>query len=116
MTVVMLLAGCASGPSIDWKARVGTYTYDQAVKELGTPDNTATLSDASKVAEWQVRSEGPSVVDSGSPYSNPGLYGTPSGGRPGFETVYPAGPNSGKWLRLTFGADGRLREGKYYHR
>ena len=39
------LSACKSTPKIDWNGRVGNYTYDQAVMELGPPDKTATLSD-----------------------------------------------------------------------
>jgi hypothetical protein len=45
-----LLAGCAH--PVDWKARVGSYTYDDAVRELGPPDKKETLSDNTLVAEW----------------------------------------------------------------
>jgi hypothetical protein len=31
------LAGCATVPQVDWTSRVGKYTYDEAVTELGSP-------------------------------------------------------------------------------
>ena len=40
----LLLAGCVT-PKIDWAARVGNYTYDQAVMDFGPPDKSAKLSD-----------------------------------------------------------------------
>jgi hypothetical protein len=46
-----LFAGCAT-PRINWSARVGTYTYDQAVIDLGPPDKQAKLTDGRRVAEW----------------------------------------------------------------
>ena len=46
----VLFAGCIA--PIDWSKRVGTYTYDQAVIELGPPDKQAQLSTGEKVAEW----------------------------------------------------------------
>src|SRR5437773_3221835 len=46
------LAGCVTTPKIDWNSRIGTYTYDQSVLELGPPDRAATLTDGTKVVEW----------------------------------------------------------------
>ena len=48
---LVLLTGCAT-PRIDWQARVGHYTYDQAILELGPPEKSATLTDGSVVADW----------------------------------------------------------------
>jgi hypothetical protein len=50
--LLITLAGCKSTPRIDWDSRVGHYTYDQAVLDLGPPDRETTLSDSSRVAEW----------------------------------------------------------------
>ena len=47
----VLLAGCATR-KIDWNTRVGNYTYDQAVLELGPPDKYARLGDGTVVVEW----------------------------------------------------------------
>lgn len=47
-----LFAGCKSTPPVDWNARVGTYTFDQAVAELGPPDRQTKLSDDKTVAQW----------------------------------------------------------------
>src|SRR5262245_60285234 len=46
------LGACATAPKIDWNSRVGTYTHDQAVLELGPPDRSASLTDGTKVVEW----------------------------------------------------------------
>jgi hypothetical protein len=46
------LGGCKSTPKVDWNTRVGAYTYDQAVTELGPPDRATKLSDGKIVAEW----------------------------------------------------------------
>ena len=43
----LVFAGCATGPKIDWAARVGHFTYNQAVLELGPPDKVAQLDNAS---------------------------------------------------------------------
>lgn len=99
-TMVLGLAGCASTKAA-WDARVGQYTYDQAVRELGPPDKSATLEDGTRVAEWlTVRGHaGRSVVS--------GYYGHYPGTSVWFE---PGSPDV--YLRLTFGGDGKLKEWK----
>jgi hypothetical protein len=49
--VAVFLVGCAT-TKIDWNSRMGSYTYDEAVAELGVPDRKETLTDGSIVAEW----------------------------------------------------------------
>jgi len=118
--VIIFLAGCASNrPTVNWDARVGNYTYDDAVRELGQPDKTVQLSDTSKVAEWQIRSEGERVISSGPTgpgMGDPGgqLYAEPFWGKSEVVQVYPSSPDAGKWLRLTFNADGHLLAWKSY--
>lgn len=51
---LLLAAGCATS-KIDWAARVGHYSFDQAVAELGPPDKQAKLTDGTVVAEWLIR-------------------------------------------------------------
>ena len=60
--LALLPLGCASGPKINWNARVGTYTYDQAVLEFGPPAKFANLTDGTRVAEWQTQ-RGYATVD-----------------------------------------------------
>ena len=85
-----LFAGCKSTPKVDWNSRIGNYTYDQAVAELGPPDKTAKLSDGKTVADWIKHSNGGGVS-----------FGV------GTSTGYPD-----RVLRLTFGPDGKLLEFK----
>ena len=40
---------------VDWNARIGTLTFDQAVVELGPPDKQQKLTDGRNVAEWITR-------------------------------------------------------------
>jgi peptidoglycan/LPS O-acetylase OafA/YrhL len=97
-----LATGCAT-QKIDWNARVGTYTYDQAVLELGPPDKSADLSDGTRVAEWLTQRGYSSVYVDGfhGGYYRP-WYGI------GFYQGYGVrGPD--QFLRLTFGPDGHLR-------
>jgi hypothetical protein len=52
--LALLLAGCAT-QKIDWAARTGNYTFDQAVIEFGPPDKHAKLTDNTVIAEWLTR-------------------------------------------------------------
>ena len=49
-----VFVGCATH-RVDWSARIGTYTYDQAINELGPPDKQAKTTDGRTVAEWITR-------------------------------------------------------------
>ena len=107
LLAALVLAGCATGPKIDWAARVGNYTYDQAVLELGPPDKVAKLDNGIIVANW---------------ITQPG-YARTSVGPPVFYGYYPGavivssysqGYTPTYFLRLTFGADGRLAAWKKY--
>jgi hypothetical protein len=103
----LAIAGCAT-EKIDWTARVGHYTYSQAVKDFGPPDNSSKLSDGSTVAEWMTQRS--QTVVNAKPVvmpSNPG-----SG-----QSFVPAAPTTyypGRYLQLAFGADGTLVAEKEY--
>jgi hypothetical protein len=85
---------------VDWSARIGTFTFDQAVTELGPPDKQAKLSDGHTVAEWVSRYNSGSSVTVGS-----GFYGYPGG----VGYVQSVGPNTYESkLRLTFGTNNIL--------
>lgn len=105
MFVGMLGSGCAT--KIDWKSRVGSYTYDDAIKELGPPDKVATTSDQMTVAEW--------LLYSGSTFATYNEWG-PRGYRgyhSGFYTVDVAtGP--GRYLRLVFDSEKRLQSAREF--
>ena len=104
----LLLAGCAT-PKIDWSARLGHYTYDQAVIEFGPPDKSAKLSDGSVVAEWLAQ-RGQVIVAPGPYFVPPGCYFGPLS--PMYsETYLPA-----RFLRLGFDANGKLKTWKEFIR
>src|SRR5258708_36245527 len=98
----LVLAGCATGAKTDWAARIGHYTYDQAVLELGPPDKVAKLDNGIAVANW--------VTRRGYSYTTGGAVAY--GGYPGTMVVptYTQGYSPSYFLRLTFGADGKLTE------
>ena len=101
ISFVVLFAGCASKPKADWNTRVGTFTYDQAVLELGPPSAQTRLEDGTTVAEW--------FLSHGSQFSfgvGTGFYGS-SGGVGVGQSVTTTPP--GNYLRLVFGPDGILK-------
>ena len=107
--VFALVAACKSTPKIDWNSRVGNYTFDQAVSDMGPPDKSSKLSDGSLVAEWVAsRPSGGFSIGIGTGYSS-GHTGVGVG-----QTVSTRG--GAKYLRLTFGADGRLTGQNEYSR
>lgn len=96
--LTLFATGCTMPPKIDWDARVGIYTFDAAVKEMGPPDKSALLSDGLKVAEW--------LTIHG--WSTPTYHSFPDGRV--FRTDSARGPD--RWLQLTFDPDGRLKSWK----
>jgi hypothetical protein len=104
LVLALLVPGCATKPKEDWNTRVGTYTFDQAVVDMGPPDRQVSLSDGRKVAEWVTGHSGGSGFSMGV-----GGYGSRTGvgisqtiGSGGFERT----------LRLTFDIGGKLTEWK----
>ena len=98
---VLVFASCAT-TRVDWNARVGNFTYDQSVTQLGPPDKQAKLSDGRTVAEWVTRyNSGPSV-SVGTGFSRyPGSIGVMQ--------TYPANNYESK-LRLTFSTNNVLEK------
>ena len=95
LAVAIVLAGCAMH-RIDWNSRIGNYTYDQAVIELGPPDKQAKLTDGRLVSEWISR-----YYNGGSAIIGTGYYGYP--GPVGVIQTPPSYFESS--LRLTFGTN-----------
>jgi len=104
--VLALCAGCVT--RIDWQARVGTYSYDQAIIELGPPGKSAKLTDGTVVADWMTQRSQVFIVNNGPYYP----YGE----------VGPVGPaitsvnTPAYFLRLTFDPAGKLKSWKNYAR
>jgi len=96
----VLLIGCATTKSVDWNSRVGNYTYNQAVAELGSPTQQSTSSDGKVVAKWFVQRT------AAGPNTGMSYYGS---------TGFAMSPNSGsdyraRFLQLTFGLNGVLTD------
>jgi len=98
--MLVLAISCASTPKVDWESRVGTYTFDQAVLELGPPERASDLSDGTKVAEWFLKRGSSMSIGVGT-----GFYGSSS--RVGVGQSVSSVP-SGQYLRLVFDAGGVL--------
>jgi hypothetical protein len=107
MLLLLLLCACATQKT-DWSARVGKYTYEQAVHDLGPPQRQMKLDGGAMVAEWQTQRGRTEVYYPANyafgPYGQryPGMYG----GMPMTNTI----PD--RYLRLTFDASGRLTDWK----
>jgi hypothetical protein len=112
LLLLTLLAGCVTRPRIDWNVRIGHYTYNQAVVELGVPDKYAKLSDSTIVAEWVLYTSSPAYATYG---FGGGYWGGPFWG-PEFAYGYPVGPYYRRWLRLVFGPDDQLRSWQKFDR
>jgi hypothetical protein len=98
--VLLLAISCASTPKVDWDSRVGSYTFDQAVLEMGPPERSSDLSDGSRVAEWFLKPGSTMSVGLGT-----GYYGR--GGGVGVGQSVSSG-RSGQYMRLTFDPEGVL--------
>jgi hypothetical protein len=97
LLAVFVIVGCATAPPVDWNSRVGTYTYAQAVGELGPPNRQARLSSGATAFKWFV----PTVGTIGMPNNN-------------MNNGFGVGPNirpgglSDRYLQLTFDTNGVL--------
>jgi hypothetical protein len=106
--LTFFVAGCATQEAV-WQARVGNYTQEQAIADLGPPDKSGKLSDGTIVDEWLTSRA--HIVAAPEPYFfPPGSYVGPA--TPTYtETYVPA-----HFLRLTFGPDGNLKAWKQFAR
>jgi hypothetical protein len=101
LAATLLLSGCAAN-KVDWSARVGEYTYDQAVIEYGPPDRQARLDNGTIVAEWLTQRGYNRSYVSPAYYGYYGHYYPP---------VYPTIVDASSpdyYLRLVFGPEGKL--------
>ncbi|HTL58332.1 MAG TPA: hypothetical protein VL361_21780 [Candidatus Limnocylindrales bacterium] len=106
--IIVLNPGCASTPKPDWDQRVGNYTFDDAVRELGPPVSSVRLEDGTTVAEWFLKYGSQMSFGFGT-----GMYGG-SGAVGVGQTVTT--PPKGHFLRLTFGPDGKLQHWEKFKR
>ena len=106
LALLMGGSGCQTTPKINWDARIGNYTFDQAVAEMGPPNEQTTLTDGSRVAQWVTgRVTNTTALPMGGAWG-PGY---------GFYMPTPVMVNSSitqYCLRLTFGQNGQLQAWK----
>lgn len=108
IVLTLLAGGCASGTKatiqdIDWGSRIGTYTYEEALTELGEP-NVIGESAEGRIAEWVLRQS--PAVSFGFGFGT-GSYGHHSSTGVGVGTsVSP--PPGGEYLQLKFDKNGKL--------
>jgi len=96
---VMLFAGCTTRPPIDWDSRIGHYSYEQAVTELGPPDRQARLSDGKSVYKWFVQPPLAPRFNSGMSYYGNSGFGVSQTPGSSFNT---------QKIQLTFDTNGTL--------
>jgi hypothetical protein len=99
--LIVLNSGCASTPKRDWNSRVGNYTFDNAVQELGPPTSSVRLQDGTTVAEWFLKHGSQMSFGFGT-----GMYGG-GGGLGVGQSISP--PPRALFLRLTFDPQGKLQ-------
>jgi hypothetical protein len=95
---VAFIAGCKTTSSVDWNSRVGVYTFNQAVADLGPPNKQAKLSDGKTVDQW-ITLHGSNGAFMGGGLNN--NFGMGAG-----QTI--AQSYKDHVLELTFGPDGKL--------
>jgi hypothetical protein len=110
IVLAFVTGSCASGnkatlKDIDWGSRIGTYTYEEALAELGKPDVIGQSSEG-MIAEWVVRRS--PMVSFGFGFGAEGYGHHTSTGVGVGTTVSP--PPSGEYLHLRFDNDGLLAE------
>jgi hypothetical protein len=105
---LLFLTACSTGSQPtsshkNWNSRVGNYTYDQAVAELGPPKSTQVKPDGTRVAEWLAQKGRPGSVGFGMD------AGQATPGRRESQVPYETPRVPDQYLRLTFGSDGTLQ-------
>jgi len=98
--VVAFLTGCKTTPAVDWNSRVGVYTFNQAVADMGSPDKQTKLNDGKTVDQW-ITLHGNNGVFMGGGLNN-NNFGMGAG-----QTIPPQSYKD-HVLELTFGPDGKL--------
>jgi hypothetical protein len=98
----LLFLGCASSANQKWNSRVGSYTVQQALKELGRPQKATAYKDGMQVAEW--------LTQMGTRSSLRSRFGPAYSSSAFDSSVLPRDPPQipDKYLRLLFGPDGKL--------
>ena len=105
VALMCLAVGCQTTPKINWDGRIGAYTFDQAVTELGPPNEQTTLGDGTRVAQWVT------ALTSNTTALPVGGWG-PGWGYYSPGPVIVSSSITQYCLRLTFGPNGQLQAWK----
>ncbi len=102
LLLVSVLAGCTTMGS-QWNSRIGNYTFEQATRDLGPPHDQERLGNGTLTADWLIQVTRTTMdVDYGAGFN--GVYGPIPRYTPSQSPDY--------YLRLVFGADGKLQSWK----
>jgi hypothetical protein len=108
LLLAALFTACAHRPKVDpninWNERIGSYTYEQALAELGRPNVIAESSEG-RTADW-ILSQSPQM-SFGFGVGH-GVYGSHVGTGVGVGTSVTPPPH-GEYLHLTFDPEGKLK-------
>ncbi len=120
LVLVGLLAGCSSTPKprlsraeikkVDWSQRVGTYTWAEAMADLGKPDVMGDQSDK-KFGEWVLNRKNRMGLGFG---VGGGSFGGGTGVGVGVGSEVPVS-TQGDVLRLEFDPAGKLTQWSRIH-
>ncbi|MDB6021095.1 MAG: hypothetical protein JWQ04_952 [Pedosphaera sp.] len=111
--IVALLAGCGTkSPLVNWDRRMGNYSYDLALQDLGVPLRSTTLGDGSIVADWRTREGKPATLDVVDVGEATGAVPPIASEGPNIPPGLPPTPDH--YLRLTFGPDQKLTGWRKY--
>ena len=102
MLLGLVGAGCQTMQQVDWEGRIGQFTYEQAVAELGQPTGETKLPGGMRRAEW--------ITNTG---ISTGRVLVGAGYQRRTMSVVPMDPTEihrlrDRYLRLTFDKAGRL--------
>jgi|SRR6266850_4001427 len=113
LVLALLVQGCATRPKvdprIDWNSRIGSYSYEEAVNEIGQPDAVVDSSEG-RVADWILK-RSPNVSFGFG--VGTGVYGPNVGSGVGVGTTVSPPPH-GEYLRLTFDQQNRLKAWSHF--
>ena len=108
LTISIGMVGCASRPKIDpninWSERIGNYTYEHAMAELGPPAVVGESAEG-RSADWIVKRSPNMSFGFG---VGGGSYGSHVGTGVGVGTTVSPPPR-GEYLHLSFDAQGKLK-------
>jgi len=108
LVLSLLASGCATrpklNPNIDWNSRIGNYTYEEALAEIGKPDAVAETGEG-RIADWILKQS--PTMSFGFGVGN-AIYGPHIGTGVGVGTSITPPPH-GEYLRLIFDPQGKLK-------